>query len=252
MNSLSLVEIIQAIAALTAVVRLSLNRLAGRQRALLGFLIFTAAFLMALASAHPHSARYFWTYLAGETLNGVFSIWAVREMFELIFERYPGIRTGGRWAMYLGTAAASAVALLVTAFFRRPHEGSIHLFYFEILDRAVFFTLSVVVVTILVFLSRYPLHLSRNTYVSTGFFSAVFLSEALVLFFDSISNLLFSVQLDVAQILFSAACFIAWAAMLQPETQAAARRVVFESPEEHELLQQLDSLNRLLSRVGRQ
>ena len=127
-----------------------------------------------------------------------------------------------------------------------------NLYYILVVQRSVVFTLAIIIVSILLFLTRYPLRLHRNSYVSTVFFSAVFLSEAVEMLIDSLSPHFHSTGVDVAQIGFAAACFVGWAWMLKPEIVGAPVRVTFENPHERELLQQLESLNRLLTRAGRQ
>ena len=249
----SLAEFFEAAAASVVVARLLLLGLAKRQPALLTFLVSTTLVFLALGSFAQTSAAYFWTYMVSLVINWLVSLYVVREMFALALVDYPGIRTAGRWAMYVATAVSIAVSLAVTTFFwnggARGHSNV--LYYMEVINRSVVFTLAVIVAAILHFLSRYPLNLHRNTYVSTTFFSTVFLSEALEMLVDSLSPHLYSEWVDETQIVFAAACFIAWASMLRAETAPAPARVSFYSPADQELLEQLQSFNNLLARVGR-
>ncbi|MGD1070755.1 MAG: hypothetical protein ABSB15_11495 [Bryobacteraceae bacterium] len=253
MDTESLAEFLQAAAASIVAARLLVLGLAKRQPALLTFLLSTALIFFSLASLPPASAVYFWIYIVSLAVSWAVSLYVVREMFALALDGYPGIRTAGRWAMYGATGISVAASLAVTtAFWNGGARGrSRLLFYLEVVDRSVVFTLAAIVVAILLFLSRYPLHLHRNTYVSTAFFSAVFLSEAVEMMVDSLSPRLFSGWVDRTQILFAAACFVGWAAMLRPEASDAPARVSFENPADRELLQQLESFNTLLARVGR-
>ena len=108
-----------------------------------------------------------------------------------------------------------------------------------------------VIVTILVFLSKYPLHLGRNTLVSSVFFSVMFLSEACRLLIDSLNPDMHIFYVDWAENIFVAVCLVSWAAMLRPETERVPARVTFSTPQEDHLLQQLNSLNQLMARAAR-
>jgi hypothetical protein len=247
------VELTIAAAAVAVVARLIYLNLASRFRALLAYLTFLAVVNCAFGLLNQASALYFWSYIAVEPLECLLGIFAVRELFALTFDNYPGIRSVGRWAMYAGIALALAISLLVTRFFWNGeiHGRSIHLFYFEVAQRSVVFTLAFVIFTILIFLSRYPLHLSRNTLASSVFFSVSFLSEASQLLVDSLAPQLNSHYVDWAGTIFIAVCLLGWAAILRPEAERAPERITFSTPLEDHLLQQLNALNQLMTRVAR-
>ena len=248
----SFAQRVQAIIACVTAARLLHLGLARRQPALISFLLMTALFLFGLGSFPSASVTYYWLYVAYVVLNWVVSIFVVREMFALVLVKYPGIGSAGRRAMYRVTGFAVAVSVAITAiFWDRSARGSWRLFYLEVADRSIIFTLGLAVVAIIFFLSRYPLHLHRNTYVSTGFFSAVFLSGAAETLLDSLSPHLYSPWVDTVQIAFAALCFAGWALMLRPETADAPVQVYAESPSDQHLLEQLESLNRLLGKAGR-
>jgi hypothetical protein len=251
MDPESLAEFLQATVACVAAGRLLRLGLAKRQPALLTFVLATALELFALASFPTASAAYFWIYLVSLVLNWLVSIYVVREMFTLALVDYPGIRTVALWAVYAATGASITASLAFTLLWNGNPHGREGLFYVELINRSVLFTLAAIVVSILVLLSRYPLHLRRNTYVSTSFFSAVFLSEAAEMLVDSLTPHLNLVWVDRFQVVFAAFCFAGWALMLRRETVEAPSRVSFENPAEQELLQQLESFNALLARVGR-
>lgn len=247
-------EYVQAAAAGTAAVRLYRLGLAGRQPGLAVFLVFTCLSLSILASIDPLSPFYFFAFLACTGITLAVSIVGVRDIFALTFDQYPGIRTAGRRVMYGATTVAALIALAVTAFFNRGemHSAS-HLYFIEILDRSIVMSLAIVSIAIVVALSHFPLHLSRNTYTSTCFLSAILLSEAAGSLFDSLSSHLFSASVDLFQVGFAAICFFVWAGMLRTEpTTRPAHRIVFDNAHEAELLRQLESLNTLLTRAGRQ
>ena len=111
--------------------------------------------------------------------------------------------------------------------------------------------LAVVILILMLFLSRYPLHLGRNTMVASGFFSAMFLAQAVVRLIDSVSPHLFAGYADYSEVGFTSLCFLGWGFMLQAADAPAPTRVPVNKPREAELLQQLESLNQILSRSAR-
>jgi len=246
-------EWIQAAAAAIAVARLSCLNLARRFPALFAYLVYWAGMDLCLGLLERSTTLYFWSYVVLQLLKWIFSIFAVRELFALTFTSYPGIRTAGRWVMYYGVALALGISLLVTRFFWSGgvRGRSANLFYFEVSQRSVVFTLAFVIVTILLFLSKYPLHLSRNTFVSSAFFSVLFLSEACRVLINTLAPKLYNPPLDWPQAIFFAICLLAWAAMLRPEPETAPARVTFSTPREEHLLEQLNALNQMMTRSAR-
>ncbi len=109
----------------------------------------------------------------------------------------------------------------------------------------------VVIATILFFLSKYPLHLGRNTYVSSAFFSVLFLSDAARLLIDSLAPSLYVHSVDRTEGVIISLCLAGWVALLQPETARSLVPAGVPSLHEGQLLQQLDSLNQLMSRAAR-
>lgn len=243
-------ELSQAAAATIAAARLISLRLAPGFPALLAYLLFDAFYSFIYALMSPKSHVYFWVYVLVAPLLAIISIFAVREMVALIFQNYPGIRTLGRWVIYGSvTFAASmsiAAAKLVTG---HPHKKW-GLYYIQSIERSVIFSLAIAIVAILFVLSKYPLHLGRNTYVSSIFFSALFLSDAIRLLFDSFAPQFFNHYADWTEAFFITACLLGWALMLRPEPVPVSR-VAFSKPEEDRLLQQLESLNQIMTRAAR-
>jgi hypothetical protein len=157
--------------------------------------------------------------------------------------------------MYTGTALALVVSLFLTGFFweigaaGRAH--SLYIYYVEISKRSVLFSLAVVIVTVLVFISRYPLHLPLQTRVCGLFFSAFVLSEAARLLFDSTMPRLINSYVDRAESVFAMICLFSWAVFLRRENTETAPLVRVSSQREDHLLQQLNSLNDLMARAAR-
>jgi hypothetical protein len=248
-------KFLQAAAAVVAATRLFQLNLARRFYALLFYLVFLALMNVTLGLMNPVSKVYFWTYLAFDPFECGLSILAVRELFTLTFKDYPGIRSVGRWMIYAGVALSLSISLALTRFFwsggasGRAHS---HLFYFEVSKRSVMFSLALVIVALLLCLSKYPLHLGRNTLVSSAFFSVLFLSETFRLLVDSLAPQLHIDYVDWVESAFVSLSLFGWAALLAPRAETSQTQIQFvRGPQEDHLLEQLNSLNRLMTRAVR-
>lgn len=240
----------QAAGAAVAAARLLQLRLSKQSPAILTYLLFLAALNVVLGIENNASSAYFYSYIVLEPLKCVLSVIAVREMFWLIFRHYPGIRTAGRRAIYTGVALALFISLTATVW-SGGAQGRSKLFYFELGQRTIVFTLAVVTGSILLFLSRYPLRLSANTAISGIFFSALFLGDAVRLLIDSFAKYLYNVYVDEAESIFTAACLAAWVAWLEAEDESGPPRATFSTPRDDHLLRQLTALNQMMARATR-
>ena len=250
----SATEFLESAAATSAVGRLIYLGLGRQFPALMAYLLFLAVSNFVYGILDWTSALYFWTYLFLVPLECILSVVAVRELFALVFNNYLGIRTVGRWSMYAAIVVATAASVVLTRLsWSRGALGRSfsHFFYWEVSQRSVVFTLAVIIATILFVLSKYPLRLGRNTWISSAFFCALFLSEAVRLLIDSLDPALRNPYVDWSQSIFIALCLGSWASFLRPETAPAPARVAFSTPHEDHLLKQLESLNQLMGRAAR-
>lgn len=224
--------------------------------ALISYLFIIAVRASILSFFDPdRSPVYTHTYLIATPIVCCAGALAVYEMFQLIFRNYPGLRTGGRWSLYTSLFIAvsiTALILLRTPSARAPITPIDRFLRVELdFERSITFGLAVIVIILMFFLSRYPLHLGRNTYVASGFFSAMFLAQALVRLIDTLHPGLTARFADYPEVAFTAFCFIGWGMMLRPAEAPEPVRAPANNAREAELLHQLDSLNSILSRSSR-
>ncbi|HVW07963.1 MAG TPA: hypothetical protein VHC90_05245 [Bryobacteraceae bacterium] len=252
-QSPDLLLILQAAAAAFAAARLLQLRLIRRFLYVFSYLAATAVFDIGFSILDRHSQAYYWTYAIADPTIWLTASLAVYQMFSLIFRDYPGLTTAGRWALN-GALALSLIA--ATVILRTPWSflstRSTALYYELVLDRSIHFGLAAIVLVLMLFLSRYPLHLERNTYVASGFFSVVFLAESVTRFIDGFTPALFSHQVDNPEIVFVTLAFAGWGILLR--TAAAVPvpvRGTANTVREAELLRQLDALNGILTRSVR-
>jgi hypothetical protein len=243
-------ELIHAAAAGVAVARLLQLRLARLYPALLSYVAFVALLNLALGLQNSDTLNYFYSYWFLEPLKCAVAVVAVRQLFAVIFDNYPGIRTAGRWAMYTGISIAVIVSILVTVW-TGGANGRSKIFYLELWQRCIIFPLALVIIAILCCISRYPLHLGRNTLLSSAFFSAIFLSDALRLFLDSLTPYLYNLYVDRAESVFECIFLLTWAVLLKPQDDTIPARAAFTTPREDHLLQQLAALNQMMARAAR-
>lgn len=238
----------QAAAYAFTVWRLYSCRLVKRQTGLVVFLLFRCLLMTSTTLVSQRSQLYFWTYVFFSPLDWLASIFAVREAIGLVLDDYPGLRTMGRWTMYGAVALALVLSLLIAALFWNP-IGETNLYYVEVSYRSVVFGLAVVLVALLIFLSHYPLSLTRDRLVSTLSFGVLFLSEAVALFIDSMAARLHSPLVDLSAVAFGSVCLIVWGAILQPY-EAPAKGIRQTTERNDRLLRQLRSMEEVVRNAG--
>ncbi|HXJ40586.1 MAG TPA: hypothetical protein VNH18_15005 [Bryobacteraceae bacterium] len=229
--------------------RLFARGLTQRQAGLTLFLLFRCLFSVIAAALPPSSQLYFWTYVSMVLLYSLISIGAVRESLALVLDDYPGIRSLGRWTMYGALIVGLISSLAIGAAFWRGSQFHTNLYSIQVVNRSVTFSLAIVVASLLIFLSHYPLDLSRNRLVSSVAFGALFLSEALTVFVDTMAPHLRMPRVDQLGSLFGSGCLIVWGLLLQHE-EPAPRPPRPPRPREEHLLRQLRALDRIASKVG--
>ncbi len=159
-------------------------------------LVVTALSNLFLALVPLASPEYFWGYVLAQPLSLIADIFVVLELFHSTMASYPGIQSAAmrilRYVIALSTLGS--VALTAASWDRGIRQS--HTYYFLVANQAVQFGMAMLVIGLLLFLSRYPIRLPRNTYVSCYFFSAVFLVEAADNLLAAATGRLHGVQAD--------------------------------------------------------
>ena len=118
-------------------------------------------------------------------------------------------------------------------------------------DRGVNTALVIFIILLLLFLSRYPVRLSRNVRIHAVIYSIFFLSNTFVLLIKTLFGLHLIDEVNVALMAVTAICVISWLILLTPQgAEVRAQTVALGPHHEHRLLTQLDSLNAALLKVG--
>jgi hypothetical protein len=200
------------------------------------------------------SDLYFYTFLYSEPFVLLAYILVVLELYSLVLERYKGLYTLGRWAMYGAILISGTISILTLIPKLGPSlpEPSKLLMYEVYAERGVDLALVIFILLIVWFLTRYPVPLSRNVVVHTVIYSIFFLSEALVLLWRTLLGYTVSGTYNVVAMAISSACAIAWWLMLSAKGEEVRPQGTQLRPESEErILQQLDLLNATLLKVSR-
>lgn len=244
-------EFLLSAAAAWAAWRLISLGLGQRFRGVLTYVGLFAAIEFAFSILDIRSSLYFLVYFFMRPVLCTCAVVAVRELLAVMFLEYPGIKTVGRWAMYAGILLSAGFSIAITTLIWTVGAAGRKkwaLFYLDIGERSIVMTLVVVILVILFVLSRYPLHLGKNTVATCVFFGVFFLCQSAQLFAASIAPDLFNAAADWVADSSMALCLGGWALTLRPE-EAPSRQAAFSSPAEDGLLRQLDAFNKVLVRA---
>jgi len=184
----------------------------------------------------------------------VFYVGVVLELYRLVLERHKGIYSLGRWTMYAALALSVTISGLTLLPRIRPAMPIVNKeFAFELAaERGIIFSLVLFILFILLFLSRYPVRLSRNVVAHVTLYSVYFLTSTVALLLRSLFGMQIARPVNVALSGISSLCVLGWFFLLNPKGEEVKTNLPHFSPEhEKRLLAQLDALNATLLKVPR-
>lgn len=188
-----------------------------------------------------------------EPIEFGFYVLMVVELYKLVLEKYKGLYTLGRWALYVSLAISvsiSAISLLPQIKPSAPQTSKI-MFYVMATERGIQTALAIFIVLILCFLSFFPVKLSRNVRVHALVFSIFFLSHTFVLLMRSLFGLRMGHEMNTILTGITAASVVAWLTLLRTAGEdSRLEPAPFGPPHESRLLAHLDSLNAALLRAS--
>jgi hypothetical protein len=255
MTSVALVSFLKAVSLLCCVLmalKLYRTGLYHRFPVFFAFLIFRIPNSFWPLFLETSSPTYQKVWVLTEPLEFGFYVLMVVELYKLVLEKYKGLYTLGRWALYFSLALAvsiSAVTLLPRIKPSTPQRSKI-MFYVLATERGIQTGLAIFIILILCFLSLFPVKLSRNIRVHALVFSTFFLSGTFVVLMRSLFGMHLADVWNTILIAVSAASLAAWLMLLRASGEDSARVPVPIEPEhESRLLAHLDSLNAALLRT---
>jgi hypothetical protein len=180
-----------------------------------------------------------------------FYVLMVVELYRLVLEKYKGLYSLGRWALYISLAISvsiSAISLLPQIKPSLPQRSKI-MFYMLASERGINTGLAIFIILILCFLSFFPVKLSSNVRMHALIFSIFFLSNTFVALMRSLFGLRLVLEVNTLLLGITTTSVVAWLALLRPAGEDLRIAPSPLGPEqESRLLTHLDSLNAALLR----
>jgi hypothetical protein len=252
-----LLEFLILAACLLTSIKLTYNGLYRRYRALFAYLIFrffyTGALLFGFRSTQ--STSYLWFFTLTEPAIWIFYVLVVIELYSLVLEKHRGLYTLGRWVLYGGLSLSlfiSGLALLPELSGGAPQRSRI-LPYYMAIERGVDFSLLIFLFLILLWLTRYPVPLSRNVLVHSVAYTFLFLSNTAGLLVRVILGFTLTGPVSTLFLGIGAVCILIWLIFLTPRGEEVRVNLPNFGPEhEKRILSQLEALNKTLLKVSRE
>lgn len=227
-----------------------------RYRALFYYLVFrffyTSSIVFIFKDFRTAAYQRFWIYT--EPIIWLFYVMLVIELYSLVLEKHRGLYTLGRWVLYLGLS----VSILISGLALFPQlaggriQRSLLMPYYYAIERGVDFSLFIFLLVILLWLTRYPVPLSRNVVVHSVAFSILFLSNTASVLLRTILGYNAIGYLNTFLMAIGAACILIWLVFLTRKGEEVRVSLPVLGPEHEErILSQLEAINKTLLRVSR-
>lgn len=195
--------------------------------------------------------QYLW--VGTETISCLLYILVVLELYRLILENHTGLYSLGRWMMYLALIVSVIISFATLLPKIKPSTPlySRTLGYSFATERGVYFSLALFILLILLFLSRYPIRLSRNVLVHSALYSIYFLCGTFGILMRTIFGNRIRDEVNLFLTGMSSACILAWFFLLTRRGEKSQTNLPLFGPEqERRALQQLEALNATLLKVS--
>ena len=239
-----------------AAIKLGWTGLYRRYRVLFSYLVFRLLNLAIVLFwfSDPHSPGYQLEYLITQPLGWLLSVLMVLELYSLILEKYRGLSSLGRWVQYAGLSISIAISIitLLPKIHGAAAQKSQMLTYYYAVERGLDCSMFVFLILILLWLTRYPVPLSRNVLVHSIIYSALFLSSSLLTLLMVFLGLRLSQTLNTVLLGVYAGCMLAWFFGLSVKGEEVRVSIPHFTPEqEKRILYQLEALNGTLLKISR-
>ena len=229
--------------------QLDLNRV---YRFFFAYLVFALFRSLVLLPFNTRGATYAVMYFASAPMMWVFYILVVLELYSLVLQNYSGIYSLGRWTLY-GALLFSVAVSLLTLIPVWGKESSRLMFWSTTVERGVVFSLVLFLLLILIFLTRYPVALSRNIIVHCIVYTIFFLGISMTILVRNVIGQTFMREVNHVVLVLGSACYLVWIFFL---TKAGEKRIMmlrhtWSEADEQRLIDQLNSINATLLRTAR-
>lgn len=224
-----------------------------RYRVFFWFCCFSIAdSLWPLFITNTSSQTFLRIWMLAQPVSWLFHILLVAELYRLILEGHPGIYSLGRWAMYGAVVVAICISILslLPHFTPRTPQQSRYLGLEFATDRGIDFALGLFLILILLFLSRFPIELSRNVLVHAAVYTVYFFSNAFAVFLRTLFGVRANNSTSLVLMGGVCLCFAGWLILLTPRGEKVTAHLPTISPQrEKNALRQLEALNATLLKI---
>jgi hypothetical protein len=199
------------------------------------------------------TARYQHVWMLTQPVFWLFHVLLVAELYRLILAGHRGIYSLGRWAMYGATAVAIGISILslLPHFTPRTAQQSRYLGLEFAVNRGIDFALAIFLILILLFLTQFPIKLSRNVVVHAAVYTLYFIINALSVFLRTLFGVRANNSTSLLVVAGSCVCLTVWLTLLSPHGEEVQANLHTISPQrERNALRQLQSLNDTLLKVS--
>jgi|HubBroStandDraft_6_1064221.scaffolds.fasta_scaffold43188_4 hypothetical protein len=242
---------------LAATVALALNLvrtgLVRVYRFLFVYLAADIAQTVSLMLLKNHRKYYAWTYVHTQPIKVILAIFVILELYRVALAQRPALARFGRNTVgyILAAAAVGALSLLMLDSSVPPGQPKVlhDLYSFErTMDEWLLFFL----IVIRVFMTWFPVRMTRNGAIYIAAFAVYFLARSAGLLLVNVMPI-FRDRFDVPMLSVSFVCLMAWLFALRREgEQITVVTGPRRDPERmRHLTQQLDAMNARLAEIGR-
>jgi hypothetical protein len=205
---------------------------------------------------HAHFANnvYAWGWTLTEPVLWLFHVLVVLELYSLVFQKYKGVASMSRWAVFagLGVAAALSSLTLPAELTHSLHQSPI-LRCFIAVGRGVDASLVIFLLFITAFLAWFPVPLHRNVVVYSLVYALYFLTGALADLAGTLRGTAVWEPMSLALVGVDLLCLVLWIGFLNRagESKTVVVRHAWAPRHADVLIEQLAAINSSLMPSGR-
>jgi hypothetical protein len=206
----------------STIFRLHYTRLHRRFRVLIWFLcidvIRKLALLGTLCFPHPRSA-YASVWILTEPVVWISYVLLVLDLYLMVLENYPGLKTVGRWVCLACLSFSVFMAVFFTLVCCRGHSGNSILSSYATVGGTLMSSLAVFMFVSLSLLASYPIAWSRNVVVHAGVCVLLIISGGVSYFLHCLDSARFSYAVNVPSQMVVILGLSAWLLLLRPNDE---------------------------------
>lgn len=200
------------------------------------------------------SNAYLSAYMTADLLEDVLALLVVLEMYRIALAGHPGLAEFGRAGILTATVLAIFVAGIMSLLDRNlPRGQSANVHRFVTLQRSSDLMVVVFLILIGLFITWFPVEMSRNTALGIAGFSILFFVRAGLLLVTNVLPHRHLAAVNNAALSLETAMALLWAAAIRPEKsrEQVVRGHFWDPGSMERLTRQLDSINSALGRFVR-